>query len=56
MVANGSTIQIGFDYSHNGSSDSFGVSDLTLNGDAVPEPSTALLGAFGALMLLRRRR
>jgi hypothetical protein len=29
---------------------------LSLSGTAVPEPSTALLGALGALCLLRRRR
>lgn len=29
---------------------------ITLNGTAVPEPSAALLGALGALCLLRRKR
>ena len=30
--------------------------DFTLNGDVIPEPSTALLGGLGLLALLRRRR
>lgn len=29
---------------------------LTLNGEAIPEPSTALLGGLGMLLLLRRHR
>ena len=32
------------------------IDDLVLNGSAVPEPGSALLGALGALALLRRRR
>jgi len=32
------------------------VQGIQLNGDVVPEPSTALLGVLGALGLLRRRR
>ncbi|MEP2776703.1 MAG: PEP-CTERM sorting domain-containing protein [Luteolibacter sp.] len=32
------------------------VGSLNIEGTAVPEPSTALLGAIGALALLRRRR
>ena len=34
----------------------FSVNDFTFNGDVVPEPSAALLGAVGMLALLRRRR
>lgn len=33
-----------------------GINGFTINGNAVPEPSVALLGALGTLMLLRRRR
>jgi hypothetical protein len=32
------------------------VQQITVNGSVVPEPSTVLLGAFGLLGLLRRRR
>lgn len=32
------------------------VDDVQLNGTVVPEPSTALLGSLGVLILLRRRR
>jgi hypothetical protein len=30
--------------------------DFTLNGDVIPEPSSALLGSLGLLAILRRRR
>ncbi|MBN8459061.1 MAG: PEP-CTERM sorting domain-containing protein [Verrucomicrobia bacterium] len=33
-----------------------GISSMVFNGDVVPEPSAALLGGFGLLGLLRRRR
>ena len=32
------------------------IDNVTLSGTVIPEPSTALLGAFGSLLLLRRRR
>ena len=31
------------------------IDNVTLTGTVIPEPSTALLGAFGSLLLLRRR-
>ncbi len=35
---------------------SFSINDFTFNGEVIPEPSSALLGALGVLGLLRRRR
>jgi hypothetical protein len=35
---------------------STGVNGISLNYTVIPETSTSLLGAFGALALLRRRR
>lgn len=51
-VSAGSTLLVGFTFSHNGATDGFNVSSVTV----IPEPSTTLLGALGALVLLRRRR
>lgn len=34
----------------------FSINDFTFNGEVIPEPSGALLGALGLLGLLRRRR
>ncbi|MFD2255560.1 hypothetical protein ACFSSA_02635 [Luteolibacter algae] len=34
----------------------FSINDFVFNGEVVPEPSVALLGAAGGLLLLRRRR
>ena len=45
---------VGFDFNHNGSGDNANVSELSV--DAVPEPSSALLGSLALLGLLRRRR
>lgn len=36
--------------------DRVGISEIRFMGDAVPEPSAAILGSLGALALLRRRR
>lgn len=53
-VSGGSSLVVGFNFNHNGGSDGFSISSVSV--EAVPEPSSALLGALGALMLLRRRR
>lgn len=51
-VSTASTLEVGFTFSHNGSSDGFNITSVTV----VPEPSIALLGGIGLLGLLRRRR
>lgn len=51
-VSAGSMLLVGFTFNHDGASDGFNVSSVTV----IPEPSTTLLGALGALVLLRRRR
>jgi hypothetical protein len=38
------------------STGTFSVNDFTFNGEVVPEPTSALLGSLGLLVLLRRRR
>jgi hypothetical protein len=48
------SLTVGFTFNHNGSSDFFNVDSFTVTG--VPEPSAAVLGGFGLLGLLRRRR
>ena len=53
-ISSASSLQVGFDFNINGDADGFTISAVTVN--AVPEPSAALLGALGALALLRRRR
>lgn len=53
-VSSVSSMTVGFDYSHNGSSDFFNVDSLTVT--VVPEPSAVVLGSIGLLGLLRRRR
>lgn len=41
----------------NGTGNGAGITSITFNGNAIPEPSSALLGVIGAsLLVLRRRR
>lgn len=54
-VANGGDIFFRWTYTHaSGTSTHMGIDNIVVT--AIPEPSAALLGAFGALALLRRRR
>lgn len=60
-IASGGTVELRLLFSDKTSSAnnlqaSTRVGDIIISGSAVPEPSTALLGALGALMLIRRRR
>ena len=52
-------VQIGVDSTYEGGSGrdwQGGIGEIRFEGTLVPEPSAALLGGFGALLLLRRRR
>lgn len=51
-----SNLVVGFAFNHNGASDNVQVTNLSVDGVAVPEPSAALLGGLGLLALMRRRR
>lgn len=51
-----SNLVVGFAFNHNGGSDNVQVTNLSVDGVAVPEPSAALLGGLGLLALMRRRR
>lgn len=55
-LADGGILYFRFGFNDSGSNtrDEWGISSFTA--EAIPEPSTALLGGIGALMLLRRRR
>ena len=54
-IANGGDIFFRWTYDHQaGTSNHMGIDNIVVT--AIPEPSTALLGAFGVLALLRRRR
>ncbi|MEP4077249.1 PEP-CTERM sorting domain-containing protein [Haloferula sp.] len=57
-LTNGETIEFRITFGDNVSADNriHRVDNIVLNGDVVPEPSTALLGGLGLLALLRRRR
>lgn len=52
-VSSGDTLEIGFNFNVDGSADGFDVSSMTVDFNAIPEPSIAL---FSGLGLLRRRR
>jgi hypothetical protein len=53
-VSAASELVVGFRYSHNGSSEFFGVDSLTVS--EIPESSGLLVGVIGLLGLIRRRR
>lgn len=53
-VSGASSLVVGFNFNHNGASDGFSISSVSV--EVVPEPSSALLGAVGFLALLFRRR
>jgi hypothetical protein len=50
-----STLTVGFTFSHDGASDSFQVSELTVDAPPIPEPATLALGTLGAAVLFRRK-
>ncbi len=54
LLSGNNSLVVGFRFNHNGASDNAEVTELTVT--AIPEPSAALLGSFGLLALLRRRR
>lgn len=51
-----SSLVVGFQYSHNGGSDFFEVSALTVTGTPIPEPASLALVALGGVALMGRRR
>ncbi len=54
-VSGASSLTVGFTFNHDGGSDSFNVSSITV--DTVPEPTIATMaGLLGTIGLLRRRR
>ncbi len=60
VLADGESALFTFQFSGGSGSNSQNVSsiidNIAITGTAVPEPSSALLGAFGTLLLLRRKR
>ena len=57
-IAGATTVGIRFTprAQNGGSTGNLHINGIAVNGTVVPEPSVSLLGAFSALMLLRRRR
>jgi hypothetical protein len=57
-VTSANSLVVGFDFSHNGASDSFDVSSFSVNVTAVPEPSCTVISilAVGGCLARRRRQ
>ena len=55
-VADAANVALALSGTLNSSADTLELDNFTLSGDAIPEPTTALLGGLSLLALLRRRR